>query len=125
MRRFPFKTIDGEVSLPVSSDSEFFTDSKIYKYGNLNEIYFEFFQDEECLIPVTPTSGIIKSSASPMGDIYLDASSGSSINASDVSYPNGSYTSPIMDGLIEISRVQVEGIQGANYMKAVLYTHSN
>lgn len=125
MRRFPLKTISGSDVLPVSSDAEFFTDSKIYKYGNLNEIYFEFFQDEECLIPVTPTSGSIKSSASPMGNVFISSSSLIPIDASSVSIPNGSYTPPIIDGLIEMARVQVEGIQGANYMKAVLYTHSS
>lgn len=125
MRRFPFKTVSGSIVLPVTVDGEFFTEPEIYKYGNLCELYFEFFEDEDCNIPVTPTGGNIFSLASPMGNLFLPAASNYETQAQKVSYPQGSYFPPMIDGLVDIAKIEASGITGANYMKAILFTHNS
>ena len=121
--RIFFRTTAGEIALPVSSDDDFFTQKDISSFSDLNEVYFEFFSDEELTIPVTPSAGSISISSSPMGNIFLSPLENSTINAIDISVPDGSYTPPIFDGLVEKIKISVSGITGATYLKVVVFTH--
>lgn len=114
-------TDSGAVALPVSDTS--FETEVIPVDNSLSEVYIEFFSDESLDIPVTPTSGTITVTASPLGNCYLEASFDAVINAEDVSFPNASYSPPIIDGLVRKARITFSGITGASYARAIIYTH--
>lgn len=116
-----FKNSLGTNAMPTA-DGDFFTGRVDHSLGFKHEFYFEFFSDEELTVPATPTGGTITVSGSPMGNIFLEASSVPLVNATEVSYPDGAYTNPVIEGVLENARITLNGITGAAYLKAIVYT---
>lgn len=111
-------TDTGDNELTVANGAEYYTDWLV-SYG-FSSVYFEFYQDAACTIPVTPTAGTITTSATPTGTVYLTAAANAVTQAATVSVPNGTYTPPVFDGLVKRVKIRLDGITGANYMRATL-----
>lgn len=104
--------------LPVADGAEYYT-KWLESYG-FSSVYFEFYSDPAGLIAVTPTVGTITTSATPTGAVYLTAAANAVTQASTVSVPDGTYTPPVLDGLVKRVKIRLSGITGASYMRATL-----
>lgn len=119
---YQFKTDDGLTVLPTD-DGEFIVSETNCIFSN-TEIYYEFFSDAAGTIPVTPNKGTIRAQASPLRNVYLDASTGAVTNAKDVSATEGSYTPPSFYGRTFNVKITLDNISSsAPYMRALIVKH--
>jgi hypothetical protein len=121
-RRYNFKTTSGSSVLPVTN-GDYFTDSLDPSFND-GQVYLEFFNSASdagtFTNAVTPTSGTITVSASPLGNAFLRDVSGVTISASTVSVPNATYTPPIISGAAVSAKVTLTGIVGATHCRVVI-----
>lgn len=118
-----FKTSTGEIILPTD-DGTFFTDTAAPVYAN-HQFYIEFFADDTATTPVSPAGGTITVSGSPLGNIFIGASTTTSdvINAVDVTFPDASYTPVLFFGAVLNIKMTLDSIAGAPFCKAVLFSY--
>lgn len=113
-QRYYFES-DQETLIPVS-DGDYFTDRMSAGYG-VGAIAVEFL-DADGMTPVTPTGGTINFLSSPIGEQWHEPSNGNGvINALDVS-PVPNYTMPTFNGPVIKSKMTLNGITGATYVRA-------
>lgn len=119
--RYPV-LFNGSEILPVSNGS-FQTLSQLPCNADNCQVYIEFYSDLAGTIPVTPTSGTIQASASPMGNNFLSPSNVSTINAIACSTPNSTYTPPYFWGRIAFGQVTFNSIVGAQSAKVIFWRY--
>lgn len=108
--------------IPVANGT-FYADAESLD-GNYNyaQVYFEFYSDANGETPVTPTAGTLTVAGSPLGNNFIRNSGSVVINASDCQTPDSSYTPPELFGAITAAKVVVNGVTGAAYFRAKLWS---
>lgn len=114
-RNYYFRDGDGNQLIEIA-DGDFFTDG-IQSGYSLGAIAVEFL-DADGVTPVTPTGGTVTFLSSPIGEQWHEPSNGNGvINAVDVS-PTPNYTMPTFNGPVIKSRMTLDSITGATYVRA-------
>lgn len=121
-RRYNFKTPAGS-SVLTTADGNYFTDILNPSYND-GQVYLEFYNSaddaRDKTNAVTPTGGTIIVNATPIGNVYIRDSNSETINAVDVSSPDGTYTPPVISGTAVRARVTLDSITGATHCRIVI-----
>lgn len=120
-KRYNVKTNAGSSILPVTA-GDYFTDMMSPSLSD-GEVYVEFFNNSadagNLTNAVTPTAGTITVSASPMGNVFIRDAQEETIQANQVSVPDGGYTPPIISGTAVRGKVVFAGITGATHARVI------
>ena len=117
-RRYDFKDSSGNTVIPVADDS-FYTDLMSVTPDEI-DVYFAFYSDSSGETPVSPTSGTISTHGEYLDGFFLAASTNATINASEVTTPDGIYTPPSIFGCSIRARIDLLNVD-APYMRAFAY----
>lgn len=120
MQSLSYPVKSGASEVVSTANGTFYTDAMTDGFANC-QVYVEFFSDAAGTTPATATAGTVTISGSPLGNIYLAPSTGTAINAADVSA--GTYTPAKMLGLVCKGKVVFAGVTGAAYAKVVFWRY--
>lgn len=114
---FYVKSLGGSSVIPTTN-GVYYTDPMSAGYSD-GKVYVEFFSDEAGDVPAVATAGTIAVEASPMGNVYIPAGTGTPISAVAVSA--GTYSPASFSGSAVRGRVTLAGITGAAYAKITFW----
>lgn len=114
---YRFQDSNGDTYIPVA-DGDYYTPN-FDQGGNMCDVYIEFYAANKTTL-VTPSAGTIAVAGRPLGSNWL-AAMNSPINATGVSVGTSTYTPASIDGLCRQARITLNGVTGANFMRAVAY----
>lgn len=115
-KRYNFITSEGNDYIPVADgDHEITGMNPEFSTG---QCYLQFYDVDEN--PVTPSAGTITFKASPFeSDQWLGSSNtADTVNATDVEAGLTSYTTPKFTGCVVASKMTLDSISGAVYVRA-------
>lgn len=117
-QRIYFKDSTGSTIIPVA-DGSFLTDA-LKASQDEAEVYFSFYSDADATQPVNPTAGTLTVYGEYESGFFLEATGGT-VQANTVASPIATFTPPVMDGLSIRARVDLSGVTGAAYMRALVF----
>lgn len=125
-RRHFLKDTDGNIIIAVN-DGSFYTETIVPDTSRRAYFYIEFYSDANGMTPIAPTGGDVYAYSSPLGTFYLSAKDDdgrlAEIDAISVTFPNAKYIPIRLDGLSVKFKMELVGVVGAAYCKAVVYRH--
>ncbi len=115
--RYFFEDEDGETFIPVD-DGDYFIEEQMSADYSTGQCYLQFYDAQKA--PVTPTGGTVIFKSSPFkSDQWLGSSNiADTINAADVEAGETSYTTPKFSGCVVASKMTLDSIAGATYVRA-------
>ncbi|MGL5360929.1 MAG: hypothetical protein ACRDBI_14650 [Shewanella sp.] len=115
--------LDNSIAIDVTHDGDHYIshDRDMPDSYSCGMFFVEFFEDKEMKVPVTPRAGKIIPTASLLGDQWFRPNNGDFIDATLVGHGEADYTPLYFNGPFTTAKVAVEGIQGANYMRAYVW----
>lgn len=115
--RYFFEDVSGNTLIEVD-DGDYLVEGPMSANYSTGQCYLQFYDVDEN--PVTPSAGTITFKASPFEDDQWLGSSNTAdtVNASDVEAGLTSYTTPKFTGCVIASKMTLDGITGAVYVRA-------
>lgn len=111
--RYKFLTIEGDELITIT-DGSFFTESMDLSYSTGN-CAVEFL-DSDGETVVTPTTGTVTFTSAPIGEQYHGPNAGDEVI--DATLVDGGYSLPQFDGPVLKSKMTLDGITGASFVRA-------
>lgn len=95
-------------------------------FSNTRQLYIEFYSDAAGTNAVTPTAGTVSVFGTPMGNAWLQPSTGATIDATQVTAglpPTfAAYTVPQIFGRMARGAIVLSGVTGAAYARAFFWS---
>lgn len=114
------ETQDPDFVIDVTHDGDHYTIEMPVDYSKA-AVYFGFYSDPEGYTPAIPSAGTIDVSGNQVNDLYIKPSTGdATIDATQVTL-TPTYNVPWFNGYVKRIKINVQGIQGATHMRAVVW----
>jgi len=114
-----FRHTDNGLNIPIADGAV--TLEGVSTSASVHQVYVSFYgADGETL--ATPTDGTLTFRGGIVPGQYLEASSGGTIIAADVTPGDAAYTPPVFNGGVFYAKMTKGDIAGASYVRACIWS---